>query len=805
MKSLKEVYSFSNKKILNEEIDYGTKKAVVYHLCGNKVGVPDPLDAAEKAHGRARTQGDERATDNFNMSIEKNEPWILKRKENTSHSLGGWNRLMKPENKGERAQAVLRNLKRGGFKKYYTDINSLQGKAYALANSVKTDPYSTGSNFMAGEGKMYGKGLYTCYEFNPKIARTYGDVILRFEVDLTNYMIFTEDIAKKIHGENYRLEDQLKAILNRRGYDFERLSSDDGFDKFINFLKTKTEEYPFKGSTIDTRTAPLCLEALQYCSFHTEEKILLRKLVEGVLFQGSGDGPVCIIYYPEIATNYIMTGAGYFHPDTKDPVIHDDIEELADRKSSIQLKDYIEIEKEELSGSDRQEIVQDQIDQNKKDINVYLSRETEVKEENFMEEIAGYLKDLLTLESNLRAISQKVIEKRSQFSNDKVLDSAAKAIASIIFEVKMLPSEIIAPVIPAIEVISGKKINILSSEEFVGYLKNLKNIKISRKRKFNSFKELSDAYSYPDSRKINIDPDSKIDPLFPLLADENIDQASLDSVWDATLYIKTFKVFSPSNRASMKIRTLLQGLDSGYFGPEFLQMLNVRTEAPLIGGGFQFFEEGKESSQSVGITHEHLNVIEEELPAIKSLISSIHDLLKRSQTTLAEFNEVCSDCDLYKKESFEFYDSYKILPESFGLASFANTFSWPSCNIDVSMTFLYAFVESGKAKKYTSIFEAGNKVLVNNINPKEILLILGLDKIVDPYMLDYIDEEGGYSDSLYEFNMTNKNSVIDSMTESIKPVLINEIIENIVACSEMGTDEFLSSFEGGKQLGDMKI
>jgi hypothetical protein len=53
--------------------------------------------------------------------------------------------------------------------------------------------------------------------------------------------------------------------------------------------------------------------------------------------------------------------------------------------------------------------------------------------------------------------------------------------------------------------------------------------------------------------------------------------------------------------------------------------------------------------------------------------------------------------------------------------------------------------------------------------------------------------------------MTNKNSVIDNMIESIKSVLINEFIENIVACSEMGTDVFLESFEGGKKLGDMKI
>ena len=792
MKSLKEVYNFSSKRILNEEIDYGAKKATVYHLCGEKVGIPDPLGVAQSVHGRKSTPGDNRATYSF-LSNQTADYDLSGPPEDT----------VSPEirkDKRRRADAIKRNITRGAFKKHYTDINSLQGKAHYLANSVKTDPYSTGSNFMAGGGKMYGKGLYTCYEFNPKIARTYGDVILRFEVDLTNYMIFTEDIAKKIHGENYRLEDQLKEILNRRGFDFERLSSDNGFDKFINFLKGKTEEFPFKGSTIDTRTAPLCLETLQYCSYYTEEKILLRKLIEGVLFQGSGDGPVCIIYYPETASNYILTGAGYFHPDTKDPVIHDDIEELAGRKSSTQLKDYIEIEKEELSGSDRQEIVQDQLDQNKKDIDVYLRRESEVKEESHMEEIGGLLRDLLTLESNLSAISQKVIEKRSQFSNGKVLDSAARAIASIIFEVKMLPSEIIAPVIPAIEVISGKKINILSSEEFVGYLKNLKNIKISRKRKFNSFEELSDAYSQPN-------PNSKIDPNFPLLADENIDQTSLDLVWDATLYIKTFKVFSPSNRASMKIKTLLEGLDSGYFGPEFLQLLNIKTETPLIGGGYQFFEEGKESSQSIGITHEHLNVIEEELPTIKSLISNIRNILKRSQTTLAEFNEVCSDCDLYVKEIFKNYTSLydEAVPENFGLASFASTFAWPSCNIDVSMTFLYAFVESGNARKYTSIFDAGNKVLVNNINPKEILLILGLDQIVDPYMLDYIGLEGGYSDNLYEFNMTNKNSVIDNMIESIKSVLIDEIIENIVACSEMGTDVFLESFKGGKKLADMKI
>ena len=43
MRSLKEVYGLTNQKILKEEIDFSSNKATVYHLCGNKVGVPDPF------------------------------------------------------------------------------------------------------------------------------------------------------------------------------------------------------------------------------------------------------------------------------------------------------------------------------------------------------------------------------------------------------------------------------------------------------------------------------------------------------------------------------------------------------------------------------------------------------------------------------------------------------------------------------------------------------------------------------------------------------------------------------------------
>ena len=250
-------------------------------------------------------------------------------------------------------------------------------------------------------------------------------------------------------------------------------------------------------------------------------------------------------------------------------------------------------------------------------------------------------------------------------------------------------------------------------------------------------------------------------------------------------------------------------MDYGYLGPDFLQIFNIKTEMPLEGGGFQFFE-GSDGYDDVAVsaTHKHLNEIEEELPAIKSLISNIQDLLRRNRENLVEFNEACSDSDLYIKESFRLYNSYKIPPESFGLASFASAFAWPSCNIDIAMTFLYVFAEAGRVKNYSSIVESGNKVLVSDISPRKIFTIFGIDQVLgDASLLDYVDlgDDWGKS-SLYEWNMTNKDSIINSMMQSVKELLVNDFTENVGICLEMGTEEFLSSVgEGNKQLSDMKI
>ena len=386
MRSLKEVYGLTNQKILKEEIDFSSNKATVYHLCGNKIGVPDPFGSLEttKARGSAETYyggfpgqtgGDVTATQKLSKSLKGTRPYLFEPDEDTRS----------PEirrDKSKRASAIKRNIERGASKKYYESINTIQGKAYTLAKSVMTDPYSTGSNFMAGMGATYGKGLYTCYEFNPKIAQTYGDVILRFEVDVSNFMVFTEETAKGIHGENYRLEDQFRSILERKGYDYNKLVSDSKIAEFVEYLKD-TSEKPwtegkyvgagFVGSKGSNRTGGVCLQTLQQLSIKTENAILLRNLIEGVIFHGDHDGPVCIIYHPEIASNYILTGAGYFHPETKEPIIHDDIEKLAGRKSSVQLKDYIKIQQDELESDDRQVALEKQKQENDLRINSYIN------------------------------------------------------------------------------------------------------------------------------------------------------------------------------------------------------------------------------------------------------------------------------------------------------------------------------------------------------------------------------------------------------------------------------------------------
>lgn len=65
---------------------------------------------------------------------------------------------------------------------------------------------------------MYGPGLYTVYDLesttNPNSSTIhYGDYVVKFKAeDLSRYLIFESDIAKQIHGDNWRIKDQVRIL-----------------------------------------------------------------------------------------------------------------------------------------------------------------------------------------------------------------------------------------------------------------------------------------------------------------------------------------------------------------------------------------------------------------------------------------------------------------------------------------------------------------------------------------------------------------------------------------------------------------
>ena len=131
-----------------------------------------------------------------------------------THDLEASRMLSNPANVGQittiyptdtRSDKIVKNLK---------NINRVQKttksdlEEFIIMNMID-DPYTNTSGFTAGGGDYHGKGLYTCYTFNPEIAKTYGDICLAFEIDISKFLICAEDLAKKVHGENWKIKDQI--------------------------------------------------------------------------------------------------------------------------------------------------------------------------------------------------------------------------------------------------------------------------------------------------------------------------------------------------------------------------------------------------------------------------------------------------------------------------------------------------------------------------------------------------------------------------------------------------------------------
>ena len=442
-KLLKEHY----KDLLKEEIDYSSKVATVYHLTGTKTAIYDKnWDRLKK---KTRKEYEQEVDDKY------------------------------ANRKTSRAKSILHNVEKSAVSKEADRYKTTKGQAYYIAKQVSSSLFDSGSYFQSGDGAMYGKGLYTCYNFNPEIARTYGPVILRFDVDISNFLIFNAGIAKGIYGEeNFKLQDQFLQILKRKGFDLEGLYnrttelevseySMNNLNSFIDHLTDQSEKDSFLSSNLETdyRTADIAYSTIYSFSrlFGLGKKLKLRDIIDGVIFSGNNDGPVCVIYHPESMKTYKLTGAGYFEENGQ-PVIESDIEALVGKKS-YDLKDSF-ASSYEIDAESAAEAAEERSQTFRNILATATEEEPEEGRELEMipEKINNIIDPIIKIIADIG--SEVVMEERRQSTPD--YDKFVQNLTSIYNFCQSIPSVLAEPFIDFVEIF-GPGIEIISKDEFETY------------------------------------------------------------------------------------------------------------------------------------------------------------------------------------------------------------------------------------------------------------------------------------------------------------------------------------------------
>ena len=442
---LKEHY----KHLLNEEIDYSSKVATVYHLTGHKTAHYDPN------WGRIR---DKTKTD-YEQEVD----------------------IKYSKKKKSREASVLKKVEKSAVAKEADKYKGSKGQAYYIAQKITSSLFELGSYFQSGGGAMYGEGLYTCYKLNPNIAQTYGNVILRFDVDISNFLIFNAEIAKGVYGERFRLQDQFLQILKNKGFDLEGYynqevgleiseNAEESLRNFIEYLTKVSEASNFLNSNYNNdnnRTSGYALESLQKFSilFGGGNQIKLRDIIDGIIFSGNSDGPVCIIYHPEKMKTYKLTGAGYFD-EKGNPVIESDIGSLGGRRS-FDLKDSfstaVEIEAENAA-----EIAEER--ENKwKNILVDYNPLAE----NVLSNLESIINDAINPLYHVLCVSGTEAIMTSRFNTSAEINEYASNLKKIYDFVQIGVSILAEPFIDFVEAF-GPGMEIVSQNEFESYCHILK-------------------------------------------------------------------------------------------------------------------------------------------------------------------------------------------------------------------------------------------------------------------------------------------------------------------------------------------
>ena len=194
-----------------------------------------------------------------------------------------------------RAQAIVKRITN---RKKNRPTEDWQIEEFVIEDMM-SDPYTDTSGFSPGGGDYHGKGLYTCYKFNPKIARSYGNICLVFEIDIKNFLITFEDLAKQIHGDNWRIKDQLLKF-----YQLEE-RNEESIKKYKDLLSEVPDDELIMPKSIYSTKRTANISQLLIRKFG---KKLITSVYDGVILFGTGDGPVCASFYPKYDAKLIGLG-----------------------------------------------------------------------------------------------------------------------------------------------------------------------------------------------------------------------------------------------------------------------------------------------------------------------------------------------------------------------------------------------------------------------------------------------------------------------------------------------------------------
>lgn len=140
------------------------------------------------------------------------------------------------------------------------------------------------SGYETGGGQMYGNGLYTTIslesQFKSYMSR-YGTFVIKFHVtDLDKYLVFHPNMAKRIHGQNYKISEQLK-----------------NFNLAGSFTEDKLRQYDEAQEQTGTVNGN---NAVKFC----RENIGILHAIKGIIYYGTNDG-YCLVKYKPVNDNTI--------------------------------------------------------------------------------------------------------------------------------------------------------------------------------------------------------------------------------------------------------------------------------------------------------------------------------------------------------------------------------------------------------------------------------------------------------------------------------------------------------------------